>query len=92
MSIETRILRGVLIFFAICGAAVALFYLTLPWTTLRYRLIIEAEANGQPLTGSGVIEVSYQKQPDRVWAMSLRPALVVSRCGSTSPARDRSLR
>jgi hypothetical protein len=32
-----------------------------PSATLRYRLTLEVEIDGKPLTGSGVIEVSYAK-------------------------------
>jgi len=35
-----------------------------PGATVRYRLTLEAQVDGQPRTGSGVIEVSYSKQPE----------------------------
>ena len=35
-----------------------------PSLTLRYRLTLEAEVDGKPKTGSGVIEVTYSKQPE----------------------------
>ncbi|MBU6379492.1 MAG: hypothetical protein KJS95_13310 [Gammaproteobacteria bacterium] len=58
-----KIIRPLLIL-AVCSVlAVVAWYLMLPWATVRCRLIIEAEAAGRPLTGSGVIEVRYQKQP-----------------------------
>jgi hypothetical protein len=37
--------------------------LAFPSYTHRYRLTLEVEADGEILTGSGVIEVSWQKQP-----------------------------
>lgn len=42
------------------GAAV-LYRIAYPSVTHRYRLTLEAEVDGQPKAGSGVIEVSYQK-------------------------------
>lgn len=39
------------------------WFMMLPWASVRYRLTIEAEAGGQPITGSGVVEIRYQKQP-----------------------------
>jgi len=47
---------------AVVGATV-LYKMSYPSVTLRYRLTLEAEVDGQPKTGSGVIEVSYSKQP-----------------------------
>jgi hypothetical protein len=40
-----------------------------PTATLRYRLTLETELNGQPKSGSGVIEVSYAKNV-RIFAAS----------------------
>jgi hypothetical protein len=42
-----------------------LFYnVAYPSLTLRYRLTLEAEVDGQPKIGSGVREVTYTKQPE----------------------------
>ena len=53
---------------AIIAALVALppiaYGLAYPTLTLRYRLTLEAEIDGKPKTGSGVIEVIYSKQPE----------------------------
>jgi hypothetical protein len=35
-------------------------------TTIRYRLTLEAEVDGEPRTGSGVIQVSYSKNNDPI--------------------------
>ena len=40
---------------------IALFMIAYPNVTLRYRLTLEAEVDGRPKSGSGVIEVTYQK-------------------------------
>lgn len=45
----------------IAGAVV--FYVTAyPSVTVRYRLTLEAEVDGEPKRGSGVVEVTYSKQ------------------------------
>jgi hypothetical protein len=40
------------------------YHVAYPNLTLRYRLTLEAEVDGQPKVGSGVIEVIYSKQPE----------------------------
>jgi hypothetical protein len=42
-------------------ASIALFAIAYPSVTFRYRLTVEAEVDGQPKQGSGVIEVTYQR-------------------------------
>ena len=49
------------IFAALIIAAVVIFQLAYPSATVRYRLTLEADVDGKPATGSGVIEVSYGK-------------------------------
>lgn len=44
--------------------AVVLYKTAYPSVTLRYRLTLEAEVDGQLKSGSGVIEVTYRKQPE----------------------------
>jgi hypothetical protein len=51
------------IFAALIIAAVVIFQLAYPSATVRYRLTLEADVDGKPATGSGVIEVSYGKKP-----------------------------
>jgi hypothetical protein len=48
---------------ALAVAAVVGFMTLYPSVTKRYRLTIEAEVDGQPKTGSSVIEVTWRKQP-----------------------------
>ncbi|KRR22285.1 hypothetical protein [Bradyrhizobium retamae] len=45
------------------GAAILAYQVAYPSVTLRYRLTLEVEVDGQPKFGSGVIEVTYSKQP-----------------------------
>src|SRR5690242_4839094 len=45
-------------------ALAALYSVMYPSLTLRYRLTLEAEVDGQPKSGSGVIEVTYAKKPE----------------------------
>jgi hypothetical protein len=45
-------------------AAIVMYRTAYPSVTVRYRLTLEAQVDGQPRTGSGVIEVSYSKQPE----------------------------
>jgi hypothetical protein len=45
-------------------AAIVAYRTAYPSVTVRYRLALEAEVDGRPRTGSGVIEVSYSKQPE----------------------------
>jgi hypothetical protein len=44
--------------------AVVMYRTAYPSVTVRYRLTLEAQVDGQPRIGSGVIEVSYSKQPE----------------------------
>jgi hypothetical protein len=44
------------------AGALVLYEISYPSLTMRYRLTLEAEVDGQPKTGSGVIEVTYSKQ------------------------------
>jgi hypothetical protein len=52
------------IFLALIGGAVLSYGLAYPSLTLRYRLTLEAEVDGEPKTGASVIEVTYAKQPN----------------------------
>lgn len=45
------------------AAVVLAYFVAYPSITLRYRLTIEAEVDGQKSSGSSVIEVTYSKQP-----------------------------
>jgi hypothetical protein len=47
---------------ALIVCAVVLYKVAYPSVTVRYRLALEAEVDGKPQIGSGVIEVSYGKQ------------------------------
>ncbi|UPJ53770.1 hypothetical protein IVB30_22140 [Bradyrhizobium sp. 200] len=49
---------------ALIVGAPLLYSVAYPSLTLRYRLSLEAEVDGKPKTGSGVIEVTYSKQPE----------------------------
>ncbi|MCK1511642.1 hypothetical protein IVB22_03450 [Bradyrhizobium sp. 190] len=49
---------------ALIGGTPVLYSVAYPSLTLRYRLTLEAEVDGKPKTGSGVIEVIYSKQPE----------------------------
>jgi len=57
-------------------AGVLLIALAVVWTaafptaTVRYRLTLEAEVDGQPATGSAVVEVTYRKNPQFLGAQS----------------------
>lgn len=55
--------KWIAIILAAAIGAVVLYRIAYPSVTLRYRLTLEAEVEGQPKTGSGVIEVTYSKQP-----------------------------
>jgi hypothetical protein len=52
------------IVFALIAAAVVFYQVAYPSVTVRYRLTLEALVDGEPKTGSGVIEVSYGKQSE----------------------------
>jgi hypothetical protein len=54
-------MKWLAIILAAVVGAVVLYKIFYPSVTLRYRLTLEAEVDGQPKTGSGVIELSYQK-------------------------------
>lgn len=49
---------------ALVALAPVAYGVAYPSLTLRYRLTLEAEVDGKPKTGSGVIEVIYSKQPE----------------------------
>jgi hypothetical protein len=51
---------GILV--ALIVGAVVIYSLAFPSVTVRYRLTLEAQVDGEPRTGSGVIEVTYAKQ------------------------------
>ncbi|MDP3703415.1 MAG: hypothetical protein Q8R78_03420 [Candidatus Omnitrophota bacterium] len=50
------------ILLALIVGAVVIYNLAFPSVTVRYRLTLEAQEDGEPKTGSGVIEVTYSKQ------------------------------
>jgi hypothetical protein len=50
---------GVLV--ALIVAAVVVYRVAFPSVSVRYRLTLEAQVDGEPKTGSGVIEVTYSK-------------------------------
>jgi hypothetical protein len=56
-------MKWLAIIVALAVAAVVGFVTMYPSVTKRYRLTIEAEVDGQPKTGSSVIEVTWRKQP-----------------------------
>ncbi len=47
-------------FLAILVALMVVYQLAYPSVTIRYRLTLETELNGQPRTGSGVIQLIYR--------------------------------
>jgi hypothetical protein len=47
--------------FALIAGAVVFYLVAYPSLTLRYRLTLEAQVDGEPRIGSGVIEVTYSK-------------------------------
>ncbi|WP_426523974.1 hypothetical protein [Bradyrhizobium sp. McL0615] len=47
---------------ALVALAPIVYSLAFPSVTVRYRLTLDAEVDGAPKTGSGVIEVSYSKE------------------------------
>jgi hypothetical protein len=53
---------GFVVAFIFVGA-VLLYMVAYPSQTLRYRLTLEAEIDGQPKIGASVIQVTYSKQP-----------------------------
>lgn len=48
---------------ALMVAAIVIHRIAFPSATARYRLTLEAQADGQTKTGSGAIEVGYIKNP-----------------------------
>lgn len=46
------------------GAAAIAWVVAYPSVTMRYRLTLEAEVDGQPKSGSGTVEVTYKGQPE----------------------------
>jgi len=60
-SRESRSVKWFAIILAAVIGTVVLYKMAYPSVTLRYRLTLEAEVDGQTKTGSGVIEASYQK-------------------------------
>jgi hypothetical protein len=53
---------GVLV--AVIVGTVVTYKIAFPSVTMRYRLTLEAQVDGEPKTGSGVIEVTYAKQSE----------------------------
>jgi hypothetical protein len=51
------------IILAVTMGVVVLYNIAFPSVTIRYRLTVEAELDGQPKAGSGVIEVWYAANP-----------------------------
>ena len=49
---------------ALIVGAVVVYRIAYPSVTVRYRLTLEAQVDGEPKTGSGVIEVTYSKQSE----------------------------
>jgi hypothetical protein len=52
--------KKLVVVLAVMGVLMAVYQLAYPSVTVRYRLTLEAELNGQPRTGSGVIQVIYR--------------------------------
>src|SRR5947209_1047839 len=52
---------GILV--AVLAVSIVAYWVAYPSLTLRYRLTLEAEVDGKPLTGASVVEVTYSKQP-----------------------------
>jgi hypothetical protein len=55
---------------ALIVAAIVIFQLAYPSAAIRYRLTLEADVNGKPASGSGVIEVTYRAVPRLLGASS----------------------
>ncbi len=55
-------MKWLAIFSAALIAVIALYAIAYPGVPIRYRLTLEAEVDGKPINGSGVIEVTYRKQ------------------------------
>ena len=67
-------------------------YIAVFSTTIRYRLTLEAEVDGEPRTGSGVIEVSYSKNNDPISSAEFPPAFAVKPSFSILVPEGRCLR
>jgi hypothetical protein len=61
-------MKKLTIFAALIVAAVVIFQLAYPSATVRYRLTLEADVDGKPATGSGIIEVTYRTNPQLLGA------------------------
>jgi hypothetical protein len=61
-------MKRLTIFAAFIIAAVIIFQLAYPNATVRYRLTLEADVDGKPSTGSGVVEVTYRANPQLLGA------------------------
>jgi hypothetical protein len=59
---------------ALIVTAVVIYRVSFPSATVRYRLTLEAQVDGMPKTGSGVIEVTYSKQSQ----FAAQPELIVT--------------
>jgi hypothetical protein len=57
-----RLIKWLAILAVVTVAMVAIYMTLFPSATVRYRLALEAEADGTPVSVSGVREVSYSKQ------------------------------
>lgn len=53
-------MKKIVIVLSVLAVLVAVYQIAYPSVTIRYRLTLEAELNGQPRTGSGVIQVVYR--------------------------------
>jgi hypothetical protein len=52
--------KKLVVILAVIAVVMAVYRITYPSVTVRYRLTLEAELNGQPRTGSGVIQAIYR--------------------------------
>lgn len=56
-------MKALFVLALLIGGAFAAWKIAYPSVTVRYRLTLEAEVDGKPVSGSGVIEATYAKQP-----------------------------
>jgi hypothetical protein len=63
--VRPRSMKRIAPFVAIAVAAFAV-YNAIVSATVRYRLTLQAEVNGEPRSGSGIIEVTYSKNNDPI--------------------------
>src|SRR5207302_7819896 len=63
-QVEECHMKWLAIVAALIASAPIAYGVAYPSLTLHYRLTLEAEVDGKPKTGSGVIEVTYSKQPE----------------------------